>query len=51
MLTKGDEISTKLIWNVAYQQGLRKGVDDPIFYAEDLTRRSVGGRSVGEVPL
>lgn len=51
MLTKGDEISTKLIWNVAYQQGLRKGVEDPIFYADDLTRRSVGGRSVGEVPL
>ena len=51
MLTKGDEFSTKLIWNIAYQQALRTNQDDPVFYADDLTRRSVAGRGVGEVPV
>ena len=51
MLTKGDEVSTKMIWYSAYNQGLRKGVQDPVFYADDITRRSVGGRGIGEVPL
>ena len=51
MLTKGDEIATKMIWNAAYQQALRKGEEFPIFYADDLTRRSVAGRGTGEMPL
>ena len=51
MLTKGDELSTKTIWSIAYQQGKRLNVDDPVFYADDLTRRSVAGRGVGEVPV
>ena len=51
LLSKGDEIVTKMIWNAAYEQGKRKGVDSPVFYADDLTRRTVAGRSVGEVPL
>lgn len=51
MLTKGDEIGTKMIWNAAYQQAIRKGEEYPIFYADDLTRRAVAGRGVGEMPL
>ena len=51
LLSKGDEIVTKMVWNAAYEQGKRKGVDSPVFYADDLTRRTVAGRSVGEVPL
>ena len=51
MLSKGDEISTKMIWNAAYQQALRTNQENPIFYADDLTRRAVAGRGVGEVPL
>ena len=51
MLTKGDEVGTKMIWNAAYQQALRKGEEYPIFYADDLTRRAVAGRGTGEMPL
>lgn len=51
LLIKGDEIVTKMTWNAFYEQALRKGVDSPIFYADDLTRRTVAGRGHGEVPL
>ena len=51
LLTKGDEVVTKMVWNAAYEQAVRKGVDSPIFYADDLTRRTVAGRSHGEVPV
>ena len=51
LLTKGDELVTKMVWNSAYEQALRKGEDSPIFYADDLTRRAVAGRGHGEVPL
>lgn len=51
MLTKGDEVATKMIWYSAYNQAQRMGVDDAITYADDITRRSVAGRSIGEIPL
>lgn len=51
MMTKGDEVVTKMIWNMAYEQGIRTQQEDPIFYADDLTRRAVAGRGTGEVPL
>ena len=51
MLSKGDEIATKMIWHSAYQQALRTKQENPVFYADDLTRRSVAGRGVGEVPI
>lgn len=51
MLSLGDKQATKLIWAAAYSDGVRKGETDPIFYADDLTRRSVAGRGIGEVPL
>ncbi|WP_312070360.1 hypothetical protein [Anaerotignum propionicum] len=51
LLTAGDEISTRLIWASAYQRGLKTGVSDVARYADDITRRAVGGRGIGEVPI
>ena len=46
----GDREASELIWLSAYNEALDKGVSDPVFYADDRTRRSVAGRGVGEVP-
>lgn len=51
MLTAGDEFSTRLIWSSAYQDGLQKGVADAVRYADDVARKSVGGRGIGEIPI
>ncbi len=53
MMTMLDEAGTKMIWWGGYEQALRKGKSgmDAILYADDIARRSVAGRSVGEVPL
>lgn len=45
-----DEMSTKYIWSSAYEQGLKQS-DDPMRFADELTRKLVAGRSIGEVPL
>lgn len=47
----GDEVGTKLIWNSIYEDALSKGVKNPVDYADDITRKMVAGRGVGEVPL
>lgn len=51
MLTVGDQSASELTWYAAYNQGLRKNVDNAIEYADDITRRAVAGRGIGEVPL
>ncbi len=51
MLTAGDEVSTRFIWASAYHDGMRKGVTDAIRYADNITRKSVGGRGIGEIPI
>lgn len=51
MMTAGDEFSTRLIWATAYADGAKKGVSNPIVYADDIARKSVGGRGVGEAPI
>ena len=51
LLTVGDKQASQVIWFSAYEQGVRKGVADPVFYADDITQRAVGGRGIGEVPL
>lgn len=51
LLTIGDEISTKYMWAAAYEQAVRKGIADPISHADDVARRAVAGRGIGEVPL
>lgn len=51
MLTVGDKEAAKLIWASAYEQGTANRVTDPVEYADDIARRSIGGRGIGEVPL
>ncbi|MCG3177013.1 MAG: hypothetical protein MOGMAGMI_01977 [Candidatus Omnitrophica bacterium] len=51
MMTVGDEIGTRFIWNSMYRQAQGKKIADPVKYADDWTRKMVAGRSVGEVPL
>lgn len=47
----GDEIGTKFIWNAHYEKAIREGIENPIRWADNKTRRMVGGRGVGEVPI
>lgn len=46
-----DEVSTKFIWNSHYAKATAEGLEDPIKYADDITRDLVAGRGIGEVPL
>lgn len=47
----GDEVGTKISWNAFYNEALRKGEADPIYYADSKTRAAVAGRGIGEAPL
>lgn len=51
MLEVGDKTVAQYTWLSAYEQAVRKGEADPLAYADELTRKSVGGRGVGEMPL
>jgi hypothetical protein len=51
MLGAMDEIGTKSIWSSVYQKALTDGIESPIKYADDVTRKLVAGRGIGEVPL
>lgn len=51
LLNFGDEQATKMIWYSAYEDAVHNNLSDPINYADDITRRSVAGRGVGETPL
>lgn len=51
LLNVGDEQSAKWIWFSAYENGKSKGVKDLISYADDITRKSVAGRGIGEIPV
>jgi len=51
MLGALDEVGTKFIWSSTYQKALAEGVQNPIKYADDITRKLVAGRGIGEVPL
>lgn len=51
LLTAGDEQVAQIIYFSAYEQGLRKNAADPVYYADDMTRRAIAGRGVGEVPI
>lgn len=46
-----DEVGTKFNWNSLYEKASREGMEDPIRYADEETRKLVAGRGVGEVPL
>lgn len=51
MLQFGDEQVARHIWFSAYRQGQANKVEDPIEYADDITRRCVAGRGIGEMSL
>ncbi len=51
MMTVGDQGVAELTWFMAYEQGKRLKKADVVAYADDITRRAVGGRGVGELPL
>jgi hypothetical protein len=51
MLGALDELGTKVIYSSVYQKALADGVKEPIKYADDITRKLVAGRGIGEVPL
>lgn len=51
MMQFGDKEVAHQIWYAAYNQGVRLEVDNPIQYADEITRRSVAGRGIGEVPV
>ncbi|MEN6317053.1 MAG: hypothetical protein ABFD25_22700 [Clostridiaceae bacterium] len=46
-----DELGTKFIWNSSYNKAVANSMENPIKYADDLTRSIVAGRGIGEVPL
>ncbi len=46
-----DEVGTKYIWNSIYDKGLSSGMSNPGKYADDITRKMVAGRGIGEVAL
>lgn len=51
MLGALDEVGTKFIWSSTYNKAIAEGIQNPIKYADDVTRRMVAGRGVGEMPL
>ena len=48
MMEFGDEIVARQLWYIGYEMGTRQGVDDPMLFADDIVRRSIGGRYKGE---
>lgn len=51
LLSLADGMGARVIWNAAYYEAVQNKVADPFKYADDLTRKAVGGRGIGEVPL
>ena len=51
ILEFGDKFTAQYIWYTAYEQGKAKNVSNPVEYADDITRRCIGGRGVGEIPI
>lgn len=51
MLQFLDEQVARHIWFAAYRQGRADKAADPIAYADELTRKCVGGRGIGEMSL
>lgn len=51
LMEVGDKQAAQIIWLSAHEQGKRKGISNPVEYADDITRRSVAGRGIGEIPM
>lgn len=50
MLEALDQVGTRFTWSSLYRQGLEQGIENPIKYADDITRNLIAGRGIGEVP-
>lgn len=46
-----DYLASKIAWNSAYEQALKEGVSNPILRADNITRRLLAGRGIGEKSL
>jgi len=51
LIEDADRIGASFIWNSSYQKALAEGIQEPIKYADKITRSIVAGRGIGEVPL
>lgn len=51
LMETADRLGTNFIWNSVYSKGVAEKVANPIKYADDITRKLVAGRGIGEVPL
>ena len=51
MLGFADEIGTRVTWNAAYNEAIRKNIKDAAQYADSFTRQCVAGRGIGEDAL
>jgi hypothetical protein len=53
MITALDEVGTKSMWNMMYEKGSAQGLKGQalVNYADDVTRKMVAGRGIGEMPL
>lgn len=46
-----DEAGTRFIWDAHYLKALDQGIENPIAWADGQTRKLIGGRGIGEMPL
>ncbi|WP_283673052.1 peptidoglycan DD-metalloendopeptidase family protein [Butyricicoccus sp. Marseille-Q5471] len=51
MMEIGDRKVAEMSWFAAYRQAQRNGLDNAVDFADDLTRRAIAGRGIGEIPL
>lgn len=51
MLTAGDKAVAHYVWYAAFSEAKRKGVSNPHSYADNLVRKAVAGRGIGELPI
>lgn len=51
MIETADKLGTSFVWNSVYRKGISEGIQNPIKYADDVTRALVAGRGIGEIPL
>jgi hypothetical protein len=51
LIKAGDRVGSEIIWNAEYRKAVSQGIKNPVEYADDLTRKMVAGRGIGEVPL
>lgn len=51
ILTIGDKVGAETIWWSAYAQGERLNVENPVLYADDVTRSAIAGRTKEDMAL